>query len=141
LLFNRPPGSIVTVPPKFSKRPLFSTIAVEVNVTIPIFSRPLVVSPSKNPVFVNVSSITSIPKLKIKPELLIELGITTVCKELIVLSSSTPGIPEFPPSSSQVLADNQDPLATEVKVSANAESDIPKSKIPENANKTQKNRI
>jgi len=116
---------MVVVPPKFSKRPLFWTIALEVKVTVAIFSKPLVVTPSKNPVFVNVPLIVSVPKLKIKPELLTELGIVTISPTLIVLSSSTPGTPGFPPSSSQVPAENQDPLLTEVKVSANASSSVP----------------
>ena len=116
---------MVTVPAKFSKRPLFWTIALEVKVTVPIFSKPLVVTPSKNPVFVNVPLIVSVPKLKIKPELLTELGIVTVCPGLICLSSASPGTPGLFISSSQVLEESQDPLPTEEKVSAYASSSVP----------------
>jgi len=76
-------------------------------------------------VLVNVPLIVRVPKLSIKPVLLTELGIVTVCPGLICLSSASPGTPGLFISSSQVLEESQDPLLTEEKDAAYASSSVP----------------
>jgi len=74
----------------------------------PKFSNPLVVIPSKKPLFVNVELIVRVPPIEIRPELVTGLDIVTMW--LTNLSSPTPGTPGSFTPSRQVAAEFQSPF-------------------------------
>lgn len=94
---------------------------------------PFVITPSKNPLFVNVELIIRVPPSDIRPELVTGAEIVTVWVRLIDLSSASPGTPGLFMPFRQVAIESQSPLWNEVKVSAYASSSVPTSpkiKIP-----------